>query len=125
MQVVGAHLPLLRGLSVVATYGVCGLDGQPLPPSSLLERLPALSHFTRLKLLVVKAEGEGARLRAGDVLRALPRGAPLEQVGRCLGQGGSTPNQGFGWPGVGQCRDAPLCGRAARSRQFGAVGGRR
>jgi hypothetical protein len=65
-----------------------------MPASELLGRLSALSRLTRLTSLTVEGrsragqggpEGWGASAR--DVLLALPRGAPLIEVGRGEGEG--------------------------------------
>jgi hypothetical protein len=61
--------------------------GRTRPAPALLGGLAALSHLTRLTSLTVKAQelsvwcgGRGCA-SAWDVLRALPLGAPLKQVG--------------------------------------------
>jgi hypothetical protein len=91
-QVVGAQLTQLASLSVAASDEVMGPDGRPVPDSELLGSLPALSRLTRLTSLTVEGQSSaglggpaGLGAPAGDVLRALPPGAPLKQVGaaRC------------------------------------------
>ncbi len=108
----GAQLTQLASLSVVASE-VMGPDGRPVPASELLGSLPALSRLTRLTSLKVEgrppAGQEGSAnqgVPAGDVLRALPPGAPLKQVGpawwdfavRLLG--GLPGWGGFDWVGT-------------------------
>jgi hypothetical protein len=131
---VGAHLPQLTSLSVVATHGVCDLDGQSELSSSLLDGLPALSSLTRLTALVVTAGNGEQEMFAGgcfergalarDVLPTLPHGAPLKQVGWCIISQHPMPD----W--AGDAPDARLgrpwscvwgCG-AVLSHSFGRVG---
>jgi hypothetical protein len=94
-QVVGAQLTQLASLAVVAKQNATGPDGRPVPASELLGGLTALSRLTRLTALTVEADvhstytraggRHGCGAMAGDVLRALPPGAPLKEVrGGCI-----------------------------------------
>ncbi len=88
LQLVGAQLTQLVSLSVWANDEVTGPDRRPVPAVELLGSLPALSRLTRLTWLVVLGKSSaglggpaGLGAPAGDVLLALPPGAPLKQVG--------------------------------------------
>ncbi len=87
----GAQLTQLASLSVVAKQSVRGQSGRPVPALELLGGLSALSRLTRLTSLTVEGRstaGKGGPKDHGaparDVLRALPRGVPLKQVGKLL-----------------------------------------